>query len=166
MVKYIIFDLDMTLVDTSCLDDYRHNRQWSLAYQNIPNTRLFEGMPEVFEYIRANNIKVAVVSTSPGTYVERIVRYHNIPCTCIVGYHDAQPIKPHPAPMLKALQVLGCQAKDAISFGDRVIDIKASNGAGIGSVACFWGTKEPDALLRSGYSRAIAKAGEILNLIR
>lgn len=68
--------------------------------------------------------------------------------------------------MLKALELLGCSAKEAISFGDRVIDIHSSNSAGIESVACFWGTKEKRDLLRSGYTHAIVKPSEILTLIR
>lgn len=48
-----------------------------------------------------------------------------------MSYHDAKPIKPHPAPMLKALELMEVSAKQAISFGDRVIDIQASNDAGI-----------------------------------
>lgn len=68
--------------------------------------------------------------------------------------------------MLKALELLGSSAKKAISFGDRVIDIVASNAAGIESVACFWGTKEKSDLLRSDYAHAIVRPNEILTLIR
>lgn len=84
----------------------------------------------------------------------------------IVAYHDAKPIKPHPAPMLKALELIGCSAKEAISFGDRVIDIQASNAANIESVACFWGTKEKADLIHSRYTHAIISPSEILTLIR
>jgi len=68
--------------------------------------------------------------------------------------------------MLKAIELMGISAKEAISFGDRVIDIQSSNAAGIESVACFWGTKERVELLHSGYSHAIVKPEEILTLIR
>ena len=62
--------------------------------------------------------------------------------------------------------MLGCDAKSAISFGDRVIDIQSSNAAGIESVACFWGTKEKAELVKSSYTHAIIKPCEILTLIR
>lgn len=68
--------------------------------------------------------------------------------------------------MLKALELMGKSSKDVISFGDRVIDIQASNSAGIESVACFWGTKEKVELLHSEYSHAIIRPEEILTLIR
>ena len=166
MKKNIIFDLDLTLVDTTIVEQARHDRNWSLAYSLIPNCKLYEGIEKIFDVIRKYNIKTVIVSTSPRPYVEKVVDYFNIPIYGIVAYHDAKPIKPHPAPMLKALELLECTAQEAISFGDRIIDIQASNSAGIESVACFWGTKEKSDLLHSGYSHAIVKPEEILTLIR
>lgn len=165
-MKKIIFDLDLTLVDTTIVEQARHDRNWSLAYSLIPQCTLYEGIEEIFSIIRKHNIGVCIVSTSPRPYVENVVKYFNIPVDSIVAYHDAKPIKPHPAPMLKALELLGCSAKDAISFGDRVIDIQSSNAAGIESVACFWGTKERTELIQSNYSHAIIRPNEILTLIR
>ena len=165
-MRKIIFDLDLTLVDTTVVEQARHDRNWQLAYSLIPKCKLYEGMEEVLAIIRNNNINTCIVSTSPRTYVEKVVDCFNLPIQHIVAYHDAKPIKPHPAPMLKALEHLGCSAAEAISFGDRVIDIQASNAAGIESVACFWGTKERGELLHSEYVHAIIKPSEILTLIR
>lgn len=77
-----------------------------------------------------------------------------------------KPIKPHPAQMLKALDLMGVSAKDAISFGDRVIDIEASNAAGIESVACFWGTKRKRGVAPFRLFSRHCKHNEILTLIR
>jgi HAD superfamily hydrolase (TIGR01509 family) len=118
------------------------------------------------DIIRMHNIPCAIVSTSPRPYIEKIVAHYNFPISHIVSFHDAKPIKPHPAQMLRALELLGSSAKKAISFGDRVIDIQASNAAGIESIACFWGTKEKSDLLRSEYTHAIVRPDEIITLIR
>ena len=165
-MRSIIFDLDLTLIDTTVLELLRHNRQWQEAYRRIPETRMYEGISQVLEIIRKHNIDCAIVSTSPRPYVEKIVEYYNLPVQHIVSYHDAKPIKPHPAQMLKALELMGKNPNDVISFGDRVIDIQASNAAGIESVACFWGTKEKSELLKSGYRHAIINPTEIITLIR
>lgn len=165
-MRSIIFDLDLTLVDTTVVEQARHDRNWQLAYSLIPQCKMYEGMDEVMEIIRKCNLKTCIVSTSPRTYVENVVKYFNLPIQHIVAYHDAKPIKPHPAPMLKALELLGSKAENAISFGDRVIDIQASKAANIESVACFWGTKERAELIKSGYTHAIVKPKEILTLIR
>lgn len=165
-MRKIIFDMDLTLVDTTVLEEFRHKRDWNQVYGLIPQTRMYDGIADILELIRKHDIKTAVVSTSPRPYIERLISYYDMPIRYIVAYHDAKPIKPHPAPMLKALELMGCNAKEAISFGDRAIDIQASNAAGIESVACFWGTKEKSELLRSGYTHAIIKTEEILTLIR
>ena len=166
MRKNIIFDLDLTLVDTTVAEPYRSKRDWNGAYSVLPQCSVYEGLQDIFDAIRKFAIKTCIVSTSPRTYVEKVVQQFNLPINYIVAYHDAKPIKPHPAPMLKALEVLECEAKEAISFGDRVIDIQSSNGAGIESVACFWGTKEKKELILSGYRHAIIHPREILTLIR
>lgn len=165
-MRNIIFDLDLTLVDTTICESARHERNWQEAYSLIPKCTLYDGIADVFAIICKFNIKTCIVSTSPRPYVEKLVEQFRIPAKWIVSYHDAKPIKPNPVQMLKALEVMGVDAKSTISFGDRAIDIQASNAAEIESVACFWGTKEKGELLKSGYSHAIVKPSEILTLIR
>jgi hypothetical protein len=165
-MRSIIFDLDLTLIDTTCLEDLRHERKWSEVYNRIPETTMYTGMREVLDIIGKHKILCSIVSTSPRPYVEKIISFYNLPIQHIVAYHDAKPIKPHPAPMLKALELMRLSPNQVISFGDRVIDIEASNAAGIESVACFWGTKEKSNLIHSNYSHAIIRPEEILTLIR
>lgn len=165
-MRNIIFDLDLTLVDTTICEPARHERNWQQAYSLIPQCTLYAGIEDIFAIIRKFDIKTCIVSTSPRPYVEKLVEQFRIPAKWIVSYHDAKPIKPNPAQMLKALEIMGVNAKSTISFGDRLIDIQASNAAGIESVACFWSTKEKGELLKSGYSHAIVKPSEILTLIR
>jgi hypothetical protein len=165
-MRSIIFDIDLTLVDTTICEQARHERNWALAYSLIPQCKLYEGMEYVFSILRKFEIKTCIVSTSPRPYIEKLKEQFNIPCQWIVSYHDAKPIKPHPAQMLKALDLMQEDANNVISFGDRVIDIQAANAANIESVACFWGTKEKKKLMHSGYRHAIIQPTEILTLIR
>lgn len=99
MTKGVIFDLDLTLVDTTNLERARNNRLWQEAYRLIPTTIMYPGIREVLNTLKSNNIKMAIVSSSPRPYIERLVSYHQIPVSYIVGYHDAHPIKPHPTLM-------------------------------------------------------------------
>lgn len=80
--------------------------------------------------IRIHNLVECFLSSSPRTYVVNVVKYFNMPSknNAIQG---TKTINPHPSPMLKALVLLCCSPKEAISFGDRVIDIQSSNAGGI-----------------------------------
>lgn len=160
-MKNIIFDLDLTLVDSSIAEVARSRRDWQLVYSLIPRFLLYPGMEDVFQYIRANGIKVAIVSTAPSAYVQKVVNYFKIPVNVIVGYHDALR-KPSPDGMFLAIQRMSTTASNTISFGDRAIDIQASRAAGIRSVACLWGTKEHDALILSNPEITISSPEEIL----
>lgn len=68
IMRSIIFDMDLTLVDTTCLEELRHKREWSQVYNLIPQTSMYAGMADVLEVIRKHNIKTAIVSTSPRPY--------------------------------------------------------------------------------------------------
>lgn len=162
MIKGVIFDLDLTLVDTTLLENARKTRNWHEAYRLIPYTSIYAGIQKVLDYINAQGIKMAIVSSSPRPYVERIVGYYQIPASFIVGYHDAHPVKPHPAPMLRTLKLMNEKAEDVLSFGDRAIDMIASKKAGIKAIACLWGTKERSMLLETAYDQAISSPLEIL----
>ena len=118
--------MDLTLVDTTCLEELRHKREWSQVYNLIPQTSMYAGMADVLEVIRKHNIKTAIVSTSPRPYIERLIAFYNIPAQYIVSYHDAKPIKPHPAPMLKALcksllQKLSLLVTESLIFRHRML---------------------------------------------
>lgn len=165
-MKSIIFDLDLTLVDSTLAEQARSERNWQKAYSLIPQFTVYKGFTSIFDLIRKYKIKASIVSTSPRAYVEKVVEHFQLPIQWIVGYHDSKLHKPNAAPMLRALEMMGEQAINTISFGDRVIDIQASNAACIESVACFWGTKERAALVHSKYRHAIIDPLEIITLIR
>ncbi len=162
-MKGIIFDLDLTLVDSTIAENARSHRDWQHVYSLIPQFCLYPGVDEVFRYIRSNRqrLAIAIVSTAPSSYVSRVVNYFNMPIDTIIGYHDATR-KPSPAGMILAMQRMGTLPEDTISFGDRAIDIQASKAAGIKSIACTWGTKEAFLLRQSRPDVIISSASDML----
>jgi len=157
-MKSVIFDLDLTLVDSSIAEQERRNRNWNKVYSLIPNFVVYKGLEVVFEYIRANDIKVCIVSTAPEPYILKVVNYFHIPYHFIVDYYGAKPIKPHPAPMLKAIYLLEQSPINVINFGDRVIDMQSGKAANIKSVGCLWGSNEKELL--STYSDFVIETPE------
>lgn len=163
-MKSIIFDLDLTLIDSTIAENARKRREWQVVYSLIPRFSLYPGMKSVFEYVRSNGIKVTIVSTAHTAYVQRVVSFFNIPVDTIVGYHDAAR-KPSPAGMIVAMQRLGAAPSETIGFGDRVIDIIASKGASITSVVCYWGTKESGSLDLSRPDHKLYNPSQIFSII-
>jgi HAD superfamily hydrolase (TIGR01509 family) len=147
----LIIDLDQTILDTSIAEQHRANRNWAEVYKLIPSFKVYSGIHELLSQIREMNVKIAIVTTSPSIYTEKITKYFNIPYDVKVCYHDVPRRKPFPDQMLLAIKQLKLNPSRTLSLGDRAIDIKASKDAGIKSCACFWGTKERDLLQNSEY---------------
>jgi phosphoglycolate phosphatase-like HAD superfamily hydrolase len=139
----IIFDLDQTLVDSSCAFKFRTQREWSKVYLLIPQFILFPGILESITFLNAKNIEYSIVTSSPRKYCNLVIEHFGIVCPHLVCYHDVKPhVKPHPLPILKGVEKLNKPHQTIFSFGDDTRDIIASNKAKVQSVACLWGATE------------------------
>ena len=139
MVKHegILFDLDLTLVDSSILFELRERRLWSEVYKNIPKTKVYEGVHEMIDEL-IPSYKLGIVTSSPRTYAERLTSFHGIEIPVLTAYHDTQKHKPHANPILDGISKLGLKPNEVISIGDEEKDIIASNNAGATSVLASW----------------------------
>jgi phosphoglycolate phosphatase-like HAD superfamily hydrolase len=148
---HLIFDLDQTLIDSSVAEAHRNRREWSTVYTLIPQMSVYEGITELIDYVRSTGGKIAVVTSSPGVYCGRVINHFGWAVDAQVGYHDTPQRKPHPAPILLALQKLGNPDPQSVySLGDMARDIVASRAAGVRSIACTWGCGNHAELLASG----------------
>ena len=89
----------------------------------------------------------------------------NIPFDFTVCYHDTKNKKPDPDPINKALSLLNKEPGKVLSFGDRDIDIIASNTANVPSVACLWGAPDINALIQANPKYMINNSVELVNLV-
>jgi len=76
----------------------------------------------------------------------------------VVGADETERHKPHPDPILHALDELGADASDAAYVGDSPFDVAAAKAAGVFAVAVTWGgihgeerlaAEEPDAIVHT-----------------
>lgn len=57
----------------------------------------------------------------------------------VVGSDDVTHPKPHPEPVLKALDLLGATAAEAVFIGDSRHDMESGRAAGVRTAAVLWG---------------------------
>lgn len=142
----VILDLDMTLIDTGALKVYRDARRWREIKYHLRETRLYPGIREMVKAFHENNIRMAVVTNSPGMYARELLNYYSLPVDEVIGYHDTQRHKPAPEPFLLAMSLLNSDKEHTIAIGDSVNDILAAKNAGIVSCTALWDCSEMDAL--------------------
>lgn len=161
-MKCVIFNLDQVIVESSIVQECREKGDWSKAYSLIPKTKIHEGLSSVFEYIRKQDIKVALISDAPFAYIRDIRHFHSIPAYLILSY-----INPYKEQNIIAYarELFKVDAENIFSFSGKTIDIKASNEAGIRSVACLWGAGEDHDLFGSGYDYIIEDPKHIKDIV-
>lgn len=149
----IIFDLDGTLYDTSIVDPLlsqlkkakrmspEYHQIWRDIDKTIDGYKEYDGMADVLNFIRENGIKTVLVTGAVKRRTNKLKRF-NLPLMGIVSRFDVSHKKPHPAPMSRALEILGCDASKVLSIGNQIIDLQSSKGAGIDFALASWGVRD------------------------
>lgn len=165
-IEAIIFDLDQTLIDSDAAKKYRDSKNWTKIYQMTHLLIPFAGIKEVLEIAHKRGIATAVVTSSSRTYCERLLTYWGLEVDYTVCYRDTRNHKPHPAPILKAISLIGDIDKDKIiSIGDDPNDIIASRSAGVISGATLWGINNPEVLIKQNPDYIFSSVNELKLLI-
>lgn len=96
------------------------------------------GAIPLIEYLAQNNISHAVVTSSDRFTIEMILDHHQKKekFPHIVTRNEVSKTKPHPEPLIKALQLLQSTGS-AIMVGDNFADIQAGQAAGMDTVLYY-----------------------------
>lgn len=101
----------------------------------FPNTR------STLTELKKAGLKIAAVTTrSKRTSVDtlRVANLLNL-IDAIISREDVENLKPHPEPLLKALEQLKIKPENSIMVGDTDIDIKAGKNAGTKTIGASYG---------------------------
>jgi putative hydrolase of the HAD superfamily len=132
----------------------------------IENAQLFDGVMETFQWLKSNNIKIAMV-TNLTTYVQ-IRKIENLGLSRYIDFlitsQEAGYDKPHPANFLLALHKVNLLAKDVLMVGDDLnSDIEGAQALGIKTVLYEFG-KQENSNVNPDYT--VQNFSELLNLIQ
>ena len=163
----VLFDLDMTLVDSSALLELRSNRQWNEVYKNIPKTKLFPGVQRIIDQLSLY-YNVGIVTSSPRKYAEKLIAYHKLNLPVLTAYHDTSNHKPSPDPIIFACEKLKCGVDNEFIcyVGDEVNDIIAANNSpGVYSVGVSWGLSTTSDLKNAGVAKIIYSFDDFIEVV-
>ncbi len=113
------------------------------AVKGIFECELYEGMLDLLDTLRKNNIRVGVASSKPEHLIYKVCDHLGITerFDAIVGVSlddSKHSTKTHL--VLSAMEKLGADdKKKVLMVGDRYFDIDGAKGAGVDSCAVLWG---------------------------
>lgn len=130
-------------VDTMCAL-YREHYADHLA----DSTRPFPGVPALLRELGRRGYLRAVASTKRTSTARRLAERMNlIPLLDHVEGTDAEPYKPAPDVVLRAVAAVG--GRGAWMVGDTTGDVEAGRAAGLATYAVSWGTHDAQRLGRA-----------------
>jgi pyrophosphatase PpaX len=147
----------------SMLDTYRD-------YQNTIHDELlrpFPGAAETVAELERRGYRLAIVTSKHrraalrGIELCGIVSHFDL----VVTPEDVREPKPHPEPVLFALEKLGVRADEALFVGDSPHDIASGRAAGTRTAAALWGPFPREALERAGPDALLQAQHDVLTLL-
>ncbi|MBI2355473.1 MAG: phosphoglycolate phosphatase [Deltaproteobacteria bacterium] len=128
-------------------------------------SRLFPGVPETLEALAGSGIRMAIISNKQEALSRLILETLGIGrfFEAVCGGDTFPEMKPSPLPLLRVMENLGVNQKQAVMVGDSINDIQAGRAAGITTIGCAWGYGGPEELLGAGrVANTCADVAEIL----
>lgn len=142
------------------------NRKF-LTEAPLYKVRPYDGLPEVLEQLKKNDIKLAVFSNKPdeatakavyGSYRERLF-------DVVQGQMPGIPLKPAPNGALQIAEALGVKPWECMYFGDTDTDMRTGKAAGMVTIGVLWGYRDKEELIQNGADQIIDTPRGILSLI-
>ncbi|MGG4036332.1 pyrophosphatase PpaX [Paenibacillus cisolokensis] len=172
--EHIIPSMGQPLVDQmkqfTGLDDVSH---LVAAYREI-NWRLhdelvkpFPHVPEVLGRLHRSGIRMGVVTTKMRQTTERGLKSFGLIdyMDAIVTIDDVSHPKPHPEPVLLAMEKLGADPAGTLMVGDSSVDMQAARAAGCVAVGVAWSLKGEQVLRDSGAQHILHDMRDLYTLV-
>ena len=109
-------------------------------------TKLFDQILELIDYIEKRNVAWGIVTNKPGWLTEPLIETFKLTqrTACVVSGDTLPKRKPHPDPLLHACELIKLEPHNCIYVGDDPRDVYAGNAAGMYTCVANYGYIEPD----------------------
>lgn len=125
---------------------------------------LYDGFNEVMAGLDSNGIICGIASSKMKKQyeIDFLKTGLQIYMKSVVLAEDTENHKPHPEPLLKAVEILNIDPKDTIYIGDTIADYKSSKAAGMSFGLALWGAADVSNI-NADYN--LDKPSDILNIL-
>jgi pyrophosphatase PpaX len=112
--------------------------------KDVSSIRPFAYVKNVFEFIRAEGMKIGIITTKSRSQALTTLRYYKLPYDVLIGNEDVKKTKPDPEPLLKACKILRLKPEDCVMVGDHPFDMQAAKASGCMGVGVLtgWGNRK------------------------
>lgn len=119
-------------------------------FDYIPETRVYEGVEEVLQYLHNKGTLIALLTTKGQDQAEKIIREFGLDkyFSLIMGRRPGIAVKPSGEPLEWIIKELKVLPEEALMIGDSELDIQCGKNAGVKTAACLYGYRTEEILKR------------------
>lgn len=142
-------------------------RAWSIDNHDALVTE-YEGVVATLQELHAQNIRLVIVSTKRRSMVEKGLNVLGIThlFEFIIGFDDVTHVKPHPEPILLALEKLQVSPEDVMMIGDNSHDIEAGQRANVKTAGVAWALKGEAYLRQYSPTYILQHMSDLLTIVK
>ncbi len=149
------------ILEKCFLDFKKHYKEHS-----ADNTKPYDGIIPVLTELKADGIKLAVVSNKADFAVQALVNeYFQGLFDYAVGEKEGIRRKPCPDSVNEAIKELGASSDEVVYVGDSEVDIETSRNAGVPCIAVTWGFRDKSVLESLNPEYIIDKPSDLTSII-
>jgi phosphoglycolate phosphatase len=146
-----------------CLQDFlrEYESNWQVK------TRLYDGVADLLDALRARHIPMAVLTNKPQEFAELCMGafLSDWDFALTLGQMPGVPVKPDPAGPRQVIRHLGVEPQEILYLGDTDVDMQTATGAGMFPVGVTWGFRSEEELKASGAAEILHHPMELLRLL-
>lgn len=131
-------------------------------------TKAYDGMNGVLKELRKMNVKTAVHSNKPHTFVPQILKtlYPEHQFEIAWGNKDCFERKPSPQALNVIMEQLQCDKESTLYVGDSDVDVFTAHNAGVKVCGVEWGFRGKEELVSAGADFIAKDAENLLDIIK
>jgi len=113
----------------------------SFQAEHLHLSKPYPGTKRTLDALKSAGLKLAVVTTRAKVVAVKTLELAHVleHMDYVVALEDVVNLKPHPEPLLKALDYLGEEPADAVMVGDADVDVLAGKNAGTATIGVTYG---------------------------
>ncbi|MBQ3119578.1 MAG: HAD-IA family hydrolase [Peptococcaceae bacterium] len=142
-------------------------RAYSISHETDIN--LFPQVHETLAYLRAKGIKTAIVTSRirPSTMRDlEILQLNSALFDAIITPESTIEHKPHPAPALKAMELLDVAPEETIMIGDSVHDLQCGREAGCHTAFVQYSMVPQEELRAQNPDYSVASLSDLIDILQ
>lgn len=134
----------------------------------LKDTKAYEGIGEILEFCKENNIKIAVSSNKPNEASNFIINglFPNIKFDWIEGAKAGRPHKPSPEQTNFVIEQLELKPYELLMIGDSAVDYQTAQNSLIEPIIVEYGYGNKDELKKIEGLKLIPNTKELLGVLK